>query len=383
MTAFCLCFSQEVQAEPVENQTSDVVSNLKSIESSYAFPPSVKTIKETAIYWYLLSRHLEKINDYENSLKLSQAILYLSRTFERNYYMEYVSSNKRNFQEISRIGCKSILVWASKPKPQNYILSKDVAKDILDFVKTEYPISFDIKQFRKYLEKEMTPEESHSDLDYYQYYYNVVFSTKSTSGCKKALDEVYESPLAFIDKPLYDINSELYNYHIKTKSLLNSLSPARQYLSLFLYPDYTLTVQLIKLRNPNFIKMKLEYEQKLSDLEFTAIALAVNSYASQNNKMPESMAELSKWFGEELPKNRLTNKPYVLDLKGEHLLYNKGINGVVDLFLEEEEGKGNRQNSEPTLLDLKGKNLLYFNGKTAISDFDLSEKDDIYFDFKM
>ena len=37
MTAFCLCFSQEVQAEPVENQTSDVVSNLKSIESSYAF----------------------------------------------------------------------------------------------------------------------------------------------------------------------------------------------------------------------------------------------------------------------------------------------------------------------------------------------------------
>ena len=60
-------------------------------------------------------------------------------------------------------------------------------------------------------------------------------------------------------------------------------------------------------------------------MEITAIALAINSFVCEKKKYPQSMNELSQWFGRELPKNRITNEPYELDFEGEHVIYNKSI----------------------------------------------------------
>ena len=65
-------------------------------------------------------------------------------------------------------------------------------------------------------------------------------------------------------------------------------------------------------------------------MELTSIALAINAYVCENNKYPESIDELSKWFGKKLPDNRFTKEPYKLDINGKHLLYNNGLDGKED-----------------------------------------------------
>lgn len=298
------------------------------IKYGYPIPPKFETIKETAIYWYLLSRYLEKTNDNQSSLILSVGILYAARDLEREFDDGYIASHKTFTREICRIGCKSILLWASKPKPDNFELSKDLAKDILEYVKSENPASLIIKYNRIIFEKVFNNDVL-ENLHKKEYY--ILSSIRSTKDYSNVIYELYEEPLEFIDKPLYEINKELNNYKKNIDKLFDSLSKSKINISLVTKPEKTIMLHLIYLRGHDFASMKKYHEQKLAELEFTAIALAINSYASQNGKLPNSMEELSKWFGQELPKNRLTNEPYVLDLKGKHLLYNKGIDGIENL----------------------------------------------------
>ena len=59
----------------------------------------------------------------------------------------------------------------------------------------------------------------------------------------------------------------------------------------------------------------------------TAIGLAINSFVCEKKKYPKSMDELSEWFGSKLPNNRITNEPYELDFKGQHVIQN---NSAID-----------------------------------------------------
>ena len=55
-------------------------------------------------------------------------------------------------------------------------------------------------------------------------------------------------------------------------------------------------------------------------MEFSAIALLINSYYCKNNRLPSSIEELEKWSGTKLPINRFENKPFVIDLKSKATL---------------------------------------------------------------
>ena len=118
-----------------------------SFSESEKFPssPTFKTLRATARYWSIMSRALEKKNDYETSLYLSHAIFYISKDFQSNYSNSGSLINKMICVAINNIACNSIMYWASRPKPQCKELSKEVAKDILDFVKNEYPLSVAIE----------------------------------------------------------------------------------------------------------------------------------------------------------------------------------------------------------------------------------------------
>lgn len=327
---------EKIKSNLINYRITDWMKKHKKIDSSdseenfteYLIRPEYETIKETAIYWYFLSRYLEKTNDYQNSLTLSLGIFYLSRDWERGYCDEYIAINKALSRSLCRIGCRSILVWASKPKPQNFSLSKNYAKDILEYVKTESPASLNVKYERKQFEDILT-----SDVikNRYKKESVILSSLKETNTYKNIIDEIYEKPLNFIDKPLYEINKEFDYYKENMNKLFKNQSSSTNIFPFIFNPEKNLTLHLINQRDHDFVSMKLSHEQKLAELEFTAIALAINAYVSQNNKMPNNMDELNKWFGEELPKNRLTNEPYVLDITGKHLLYNKGIDGIENL----------------------------------------------------
>ena len=149
------------------------------------------------------------------------------------------------------------------------------------------------------------------------------------------MDEVYKTPLAFIDKPIYELKNEFEDYNNKIKTIFTKGTDFEEKLKFFKDPDKAITIVLLRPCLPDFEIMKKHTEQKLAEMELTAIALVINAFAAENQKMPETISELSKWFGRELPKDRLTNNPYELNLKGKHILYNKGINGKEDLDSKE------------------------------------------------
>ena len=315
-------------------RTKTLEKDLEDYEK-YGHPLSLtfETTRLTAIYWYLLSKYLFKFEDYENSLMLSQGIIYLSRDWEKEYHYGMRAINKSFTLELNHIACISILAWANKPKPNMSELSKTIANDILNLVKCEFPLSMNAKYERKYFEENLKGNDlRHFHSNVYEY---LTKQLMCSSTYLNILDDVYKSPLIFVDKPIYEIKNEFEDYNNKINPLYSTGSKFSESFKAVINPDKALTRVLLKSNPVDFVKEKKSYEQKLAEMELTAIALVINSFASENKRMPESISELSKWFGRELPKNRLTNQPYELDIKGKHILYNNGVDGIEDLNSKE------------------------------------------------
>jgi hypothetical protein len=252
---------------------------------------------------------------------LSLASLYLSRDVRTNYNNSGGLLMNLIGTAVNSKACDSIFVWASKPKPKCKEVSKAIAKDILDLVKNDYPFS-KVIEYEYYMFCDM--------LKFFEAKVSRIYSMFPISiGCNKALYELYKKPMTFYDKPIYEIKKDIkhtYDYYVKLVGTKDSNLVYYAYYN----PEMLLCIRLMYSFGPYFEKHKQRYEASLAKMEMAAIALAINSYVCENNKYPESMEELSKWFGSELPKNRLTNETYKLDFKGEHVLYNENYNENFD-----------------------------------------------------
>ena len=220
---------------------------------------------------------------------------------------------------MNDIACNSIMYWASRPKHQCKELSKEVAKDILDFVKNEYPLSVTIENEILLLEDVLNNFAKKKGGSKYA---NLLRS----NAYKEMLNILYNEPKKSFDKPIYEIKKEMKEFSEKREKLLNEDST---YLitKALLNPDKAVAIMVFDLASPDFPKAKETCEASLAKMEMTAIALVINSFVCEKNKYPESMSELSEWFGSGLPKNRITNEPYELDFKGTHVLYNNSVPG--------------------------------------------------------
>lgn len=315
-------------------KTKDLKKELEHHQKyGHPLPLTFETTRLTAVYWSLLSRYLDRFGDSESSLLLSQGIFYLARDWEREYCYGMRAITRTQTFEMCHIACNSILVWANKLRPDKSGLCKQIAADILDLVKTEFPLTLNINYERRLFNEFFKENDfKHFQSKACEFLTNNVIISKSYF---KVLDEVYKTPLEFTDKPIYELKNEFEDYNNKIKTIFTKGTNFEEKLKFFKDPDKAITIVLLRPCLPDFETMKKHTEQKLAEMELTAIALVINAFAAENKKMPESISELSKWFGRELPKDRLTNKPYELNLKGKHILYNKGINGIEDLDSKE------------------------------------------------
>ena len=294
-------------------------STLVSFKDSEKYPdsPRFKTIINTAKYWSIVSRMLEQRQEFETSLYLSHAAFYLSKDYQCNYRNSGSLMNKMGSIAVSDIACNSILIWASNPKPQCREQSKEVAKDILDFVNNEYPFS-SVIEFELYASEDV--------IDHCANKGDHMISGLRKSGSYEEIKEVcFKNPMKFFGKPLYEIKKEFADYSEQRNKLLREFTPTDYAFYLLFNPTKLLGIYLARDWTPNFKKAKEDYEASLAKMEMTAIALAINSFVCEKNRYPESMNELSEWFGTKLPDNRITNEPYELDFEGEHVIYNKSV----------------------------------------------------------
>lgn len=297
---------------------------------------NTKCFSQSVTYWFALSRYFEvKNQDYETSLLLGLSIFYLSKDFISNYAHSFTALNRASCIGFYSKACDSILIWASKPKIQFGNLSKIVSKDILDFVKNEYSLSSLLENIK-----------ISNDIDLkmtFNYFSNRWLNNYPNSKSYKELIYIlYEKPLNFIDKPIYEIENELAEMECDLNKLyyfIDSIrsEPVKSILKLIFTTEEVVASNIVASFYPNMKKLKRNYEDTLAKMEFTAIALAINSFYSEKNRLPSSIEELSSWFGQDLPINRLNGKPYKLDLEGKYLLrnreYNFGIDNLVFNFI--------------------------------------------------
>lgn len=321
-------FCKNIELLTIKNISSNKNDYMPTLNDYVSFPqpPSYSTIKNTAIYWSILSRFLESKSLYNDSLLLSHFIFYLSKDLETNYIGGNSEHAKYITIGLNSIACNSILVWASKPKPKQIKLSKQIAKNILKFVENEYPISRNIEAEGYYLNfilKIYSKKNIHAAK-----------KIQSSDEYKRLFNLFYEKQKEIIDKPFIEgiekvkkLSSEIdntYDIFCKEGDKEGSLEGI---LYAFFKPTQKLVHLLFYVRPLALASYKYACENKLAKMEITAIALVINAYVCEKNKYPQSIEELSKWFGKELPKNRFTGKDYELDFNGGFVIYNNGPDG--------------------------------------------------------
>ena len=286
--------------------------------------PSASTIIKTAKYWSIINRMFEQRKEFETSLYLSHAVFYLVKDVQTNYKDSGSLLNKMSSVAASDIACNSILIWASAPKPQCREQSKEVAKDILDFVNNDY-------SFSHVIEFELFASEDF--IDHYAKEGDYMLSKLRKSSSYEEIKNIcFKNPMKFYDKPIYEIKKELEKHTEERKEYLREFTKKDYVFYLSFDPGKMVGLYLARDWTPNFKRAKEVYEANLAKMEMTAIALAINSFVCEKNRHPESMDELSEWFGSKLPNNRITNEPYELDFKGKHVLYNNSIKDIEFYF---------------------------------------------------
>ena len=299
-------------------------NNYPSAEETDNYPerPTGKTINAISYYWPALSLEFAKKGDFKTSLLLAHGLFYFSRELELSYgnggeFLYIVMSSTYN-----KRASKAILVWASHPHPECQELSKIIARDILKLVDSNIPVTRNL-EFFKYLINQ----------------YLVHFSKKTTLVGKNVLNSSYynelfefyiNTPLKFEEKPFFEIKKEYEEHYSKIKKIGDSGELMKSFPNYLINPEKAIVQATFNNLQPasGVYFVKHHNEDSLGYMEFAAIALFINAYYCQNNKLPASIEELEKWSGVKMPVSRFDNQPYVIDNNGKHTLSFKHLGKI-------------------------------------------------------
>lgn len=316
--------------------------------------PNFKNLSKNIIF---LTQYISLLFESEKNDNAAVAIIYATyyiiRDLEENYSIDLIRHIKET--SYSRIASNALLKWASTPRKKSAALAKYLAKDLLQLVKNEYPLSdlliFNIGQIYATMYGQLHIDED--DDENRKEFINRVMNSNLLKETNKIL---YERPKTFIDKPYYLCKNELeaysklfndtleriYNDQKKYESLMEEISKnsSSEEEAMSKLKEMNLDIadisielnlgKIIYINADNIEKYKSIIEYKLAQMEIAAIALAYNAYYCENGKEPESIETLEKWFGEKLPVNRFTGNPYTLRAEKDYVIYNFGIDNKKD-----------------------------------------------------
>lgn len=306
--------------ELMRKEKTNKYPTVEETENYPAQPQSI-LIRATAYNWSNLSLIFSKEGDYKTSLLIAHGIFYLVREKQKSYAASGTMIDKMVSNIYLKYASKAILVWASKAHLDCQELSKTVAKDILKLVEVDYPLKRNF-EFNKYAIDSILKH----------------FSTKTSlvgnnvfnkSYYKEIIDFLINEPLRLESKleskNYYEIKDEYSKYSKKMKDALETRRFSKIFPNFCINPEKAIVYAVADMFCTDLERVKLSSEESLSYMEFSAIALLINSYYCENNKLPETIDELEKWFGQKLPVSRFNYEPYIIDTKGKHLLTFKHV----------------------------------------------------------
>ncbi len=306
--------AQRINKEPShESNMPKQVSKKEEAIVNFHTLPNNKMIGFAVKNICYLALTFAKNGDYKLGFYLLHSVFYLTRILEKDYVDSENLINKMTTIAIRKDICDYILILANKCRNIDSWITKSIASDILDLVSYEYPLS-------KNIPYEMT---------YSKYFANYCFKSIGNTMDSRFARLQFEKQLSFyykdiienIDKPLYEVENLLKKHQEKIKNYNENYEKGLKYIITEGYISNNIINELF----PNYLKVKQSHEYCLAKMEFTAIALLINSYYYDRVQLPNSMNELSEWFGKELPKDRLTNKSYVFFSNLNYIIFNEGL----------------------------------------------------------
>ena len=306
--------------------------------------PSFKNLRRTVNWWAQNVRLLLEEDKNDNAaLVVAYAGYYVARDLEESYSGSRYLICKSIAIALSGISSNELLRWVVKPRVKSAKIAKYLANDLLELVKKDYPFSscMDFEKasvYSVFYESGKKDEKTKTFVD---------IMLKS-DYLKKLITLYYIEPKSFVDKPFYLCKEEIDRYLKKVNEAGNKMQDDIDALQKLAeeaqngngsFDESKIDPELVKratigqiliMAVPNNTYIKSKYEEKLAKMEIVAISLAYNAYYCENNKEPANIEELENWFGEKLPINRFTGKPYVFNTEKGYVLYNYGTDNKKD-----------------------------------------------------
>ena len=317
-------YQTELAPSILELMTKEKTKKYPTAEETEKYPesPKHKSVRQTVRFWANLSLVFGKKGDYKTSLLIAHGIFYLTREILSSYCCSGEMMHKMLSVSYLKLASKSILVWASHPHPECAELSKTVAKDILKFVETDYPLSRNIEYIKYAIDTILKYLSQKTSL--------VGSNVFNKSYYKEVIDLFVNEPLKLESKSYYEVKDEYTKFSKKVEDAINTGKYDKIFPNYCINPEKAIVYYLARMFWFKHISVKTTIEESLAYMEFAAIALLINSYYCENNRLPETIEELEKWYGQKLPVSRFDFKPYVIDTKGKHLLTFKHVDKSYD-----------------------------------------------------
>ncbi len=295
--------------------------NKRSFDELNKLPGMPKSVifRTTARMWAHVSILLRREGFDTESLLTAYAPIYIALDSQNNYQTGMLQLYRLLCSNYVSASINELLQWAEKPQKNSAKYSKLLAKDLLLLVANEPPVSESMKLQLLIFERYVKSLAKRCNI-------SAILALLSSEW--KSKSKIYTEFMESIDnKKYYEYKNELQKYFKVFYDDINDPSRSKKGIAAILYTTFFPIIDIgneLVLMIPDFNSFIASVEMKLAKMEFTAIALAYNSFHAENGRVPASMEELEKWFGQSLPIDRITGKPYkFFEVNGYTLYHDK------------------------------------------------------------
>jgi hypothetical protein len=284
--------------------------------------PDFRAFRETARYWYLMSRWFFSQGQHENALAIGAAILLLAHEVE-TFDVSGASLISRMIAiAVRNIGTSAIIEMSDKLKLPAARLKSWTA--VLMRLHDDMP-----GMERAWMtEKKLIPSAFHQR--------NIPNRNRLAEAMcdpdrqKKYIDAYYDPLIEACQRPYREAMELSKEQQKKSDELQNILEPGLHYVGYFFMPEDFFMQFMMSIAVPSF---KKAFEQDFrSRLVFRAAitTLALRAYQLEHKSLPDSLETLQQWLGKSLPTDIYTDKPLLYSNSGDKILRSAGPDGLPD-----------------------------------------------------
>lgn len=284
--------------------------------------PDLHKIKETARYWYLMSRRLFYNGEHETALALSVANLLLAHLLGT----EYISGSSLNCHmeaiAVRNFGSTSIAEMTGKVR-----LPVDRLKFWINLMlQLEYEMVSISRTLR--FEQHFIPSVFHH---FNMRNDNILARAINNPGIyKKYIDALFNPITAASSKPYREAMTVATRTMSEIALMRKRIEPGFHFLAYYFTPESLFIQYMISISVPD-LKGALERDFKCRQLlRGTIVALALRAFQTEHGKLPETVEELEKWLGKTLPTDIYSDKPLLYSRNNQKTLYSVGTDGQPD-----------------------------------------------------